>query len=1362
MSDWLLCIAWAIASTSLAEACSAEVRMAVLVDSHRAEDHGPETQAALQLARKLHQADVLAPDGEGAFFDASGGARLLAAYGVLWYHQGDSIDHAGLAYHPKTLDALRTYVADGHSLYLSGAALSTVRRLRVEPIQPRRGGPGTDGARAALVPLCTDHPIFQGLSKDGRPVEISNRGFPAFADFHASGGPTRGMLLARTPGGSENPLVEYELGKGRIVVMGWRLPHYSYLDNPYRGNLERLTANILDYLADCDQWQKIVLRPVPGPRRPKVELGVPEAQWRGLELAIRDLQETFGSRYPEADAYMQRLAELEKQHSALRGADEPINGDALAKLDEIVEHFRALQSDALLVNPLLDFDQLLLVRRGSGKLGLPRNWQSNSSLAPTGYDNQIAVLSPVSPGGKLRTLLDPEGGQFVGDVDLHFDAQRLLFSMPNKAGRWRVHEMHIDGTGLHELPLINEPDVSNYDACYLPDGRVVFTSTAPFVGVPCVRGSSHVTNLYLLEADGTIRQLTVDQEHNWCPTVLNNGRVLYQRWEYADTPHAFYRLLFHMNPDGTGQMEYYGSNSYWPNALFYARPIPNHPTKFVAVIGGHHDQPRIGELILFDTVRGRFEADGVVQRIPGRGEPVEPLLLDGLTRNRCPRFLHPYPLSEKHILVSCQPANDRPWGIYLVDVFDNFVLLHEEDYYAMLEPIPVRKTWRPPVIPDRIDRASGDAIVLMTDVYEGGGLKGVPRGSIKELRLISYHFAYHGMGGQVDRVGLDGPWDVKQMLGTVPVEDDGSAHFRIPAYTPISVQPLDAEGKAVQLMRSWFTAMPGEVLSCVGCHERQNTSPPSKATIAAVRPPSAIASWYGPARGFSFRREVQPVLDRHCVSCHSSATSQNGQPVADLTDRPDVNPQGKAATYNGGAHFPPSYMELRKLVRSPTLESDAHLLPPREFHADTTRLVRMLQKGHYGVQLDTEAWERFITWIDLHTPAHGTWSEIVGEARVAHQNQRRCELRSRYTGMIGNPEAIIAATATPLPVTPVEGQSESLSPRGRSHTNLASEGDATSTTFVKPLADGWPFDAAEAAKRQQAAGPAITCSFEIGPSVTLEMVLIPAGEFVMGDENGENDERPPCCVKLGQPFWLGRFEITNQQYGLYHPSHESRLEHGDFLQFSHRERGYPLDASNQPVVRVSWRNATGFCGWLSARTGRRFSLPTEAQWEYACRAGTTTPFWYGDLDSDFSPFANVSDATHHSVDTFGFGLPSGAIPPWRPADTRFDDHHRVSAPVGTCKPNPWGLCDMHGNVSEWTQTAYRPYPYDEGSGCNSMDADGKRIVRGGSWYDRPKHCRSSFRSAYPPDQVVFDVGFRVICEADEARYSGRQRLGFQP
>ena len=258
----------------------------------------------------------------------------------------------------------------------------------------------------------------------------------------------------------------------------------------------------------------------------------------------------------------------------------------------------------------------------------------------------------------------------------------------------------------------------------------------------------------------------------------------------------------------------------------------------------------------------------------------------------------------------------------------------------------------------------------------------------------------------------------------------------------------------------------------------------------------------------------------------------------------------------------------------------------------------------------------------------------------------------------------------------------------------------------------------------------------------------------MGDAEGDADERPPARVEIAKPFWMGRYEVTNEQFALFDPTHDSRLEHGDYLHFDERERGYALNRPQQPVVRVSWNRAMDFCRRLSERTGRTFTLPTEAQWEYACRAGTATPLWYGTLDSDFSACANVSDATHQAIHSYGWAFPFNALAPWRPADTRFDDKSRVSATIGCYRPNPWGLHDMHGNVAEWTSSEYCKYPYNptkDGAanpspGSTVLHNGDKRTVRGGSWYDRPKRTRSAHRHPNRPYQTIYDVGFRVICE----------------
>jgi len=1069
-----------------------------------------------------------------------------------------------------------------------------------------------------------------------------------------------------------------------------------------------------------------------------------------FRMAAEDLERTFPEAYPNGIKYLEEIDRYAAEKESLATALQTFDMAAFEK----AEAFLAFYRGALLENPLLDFDRLLFVRRGlsSPSLGLVQNWQSNCALPRTGFDDEIAVLSPPAPGGGVSTLYRPAGPVFVGDVDLHFDAGRMLFSSIGTNNCWQVFEIAIDGSGLRQVTPGDQPDVDNYDACYLPDGDIIFCSNAFFAAVPCVNGSTRAAMLYRMRPDGSgIRQLCFDQEHNWCPTVLDNGRVMYLRWEYTDTPHTHDRVLFHMNPDGTEQMEYYGSNSYWPNSLFYAKPVPGHPTQFMGIVSGHHGVPRMGELVLFDPARGRRESAGAIQRIPGYGIPVasdtnpkydSTLIQDNLVDNSWPKFLHPFPLSAKYCLVSCKPTPESLWGIYLVDVFDNILLLQEEPGYALFEPVPVRKRPTPPVIPSKVDLNRNDAVVYLANVYQGGGLDGIPRGAVKSLRLFTYHFLYPGMGGPQAVVGMEGPWDIKRIMGTVPVAEDGSAYFRVPANTPISAQPLDEEGKALQLMRSWFTAMPGEVLSCAGCHESQNTAPPAKLALAARRSPAEIKPWHGPSRGFNFLREVQPILDKYCAGCHDGSRDSipNLKERAYITDYTSVFHSGG----QDAGHFSVSYVELHRFVRRPGLESDYHLLTPMEFHADSTDLVQMLEKGHHGVQLDAEAWDRLITWIDLNAPFHGTWHEIAGQERVASPAQRRRELLKLYANMDQDFEAI--------PEIPREPVQTIIPPQ------------ETRAQAPEPVCPGWPFDAAEARRRQaEAAGtlrlaadgaePPAQQTIELGNGVALELALIPAGSFVMGSSEGYPDETPETAVVVGEPFWMARTEITNAQFESYDPTHDSGVESRFSMQFG--VRGFYVNAPGQPVVRVSWDEAMAFCEWLNAKTSRCFTLPTEAQWEYACRAGSAEAFSFGPLDADYSLDANFADQKLREFVCHTYKkerepwLHASKYDDWIPKDLRFNDGGFLSDGVALYRPNPWGLHDMHGNVWEWTRSVYRPYLYDENDGRNAPDVEGERVVRGGSWRDRPMRARSAMRLAYRPYQRVYNVGFRVVCAVDK-------------
>jgi formylglycine-generating enzyme required for sulfatase activity len=1000
---------------------------------------------------------------------------------------------------------------------------------------------------------------------------------------------------------------------------------------------------------------------------------------------------------PATRETLARLAEYEKALPEVLAGLAGKDAGAEQKAKEILD----FQAKVLLGNPLLDFDKLLLVRRaGDINKSLPPNWVGDCSLPRSGFDDEIAVLSPVRPEGQLSTVYKPANGSMAADVDLHWDAGKMLFSAVGKNGKWQVHEVNLDGSGLREVTKGEIAGYDNYDAAYTADGHILFVSNSVCRGVPCVGGGSPVGNLFRMNYDGGgVRQLCFDQDHNWYPTMMPDGGVLYTRWEYTDTPHYFTRLLFRMNPDGTGQSEYYGSNSLWPNSIFYARPMPGSNTKVVAVISGHHGDRRMGELIVFDNAKGRQEADGVVQRIPGWGKKVEPVIKDQLVSGVYPRFLMPWPLSDKYVLTAAQLSREMPWGIYLVDVFDNMTLIKDMPGNSLLEPIPLVARPRPPVIPDKVDLTRKDAVVYLLDVYRGSGLEGVPRGTVRSLRLFEYHYAYNKTGGHA-RIGVEGPWDIKRMLGTVPVEPDGSAVFRVPANRPIAVQPLDENGQALQLMRSWFTAMPGEMLSCVGCHERQTDSPPPSLNVAATRrKPSEIEPWYGPVRGMSFPREVQPVLDRFCVGCHDGATPGRPNFSAPITDKP-------------ASGFAPSYLALHPYVRRPGPESDYHMLPPCEYRANTSELVQMLRKGHHAVRLDAEAWDRLLTWIDLNVPDKGTWQEDIGHP-VGQSHDGRERILQLYAGVTEDPEAIPPA-------------------QDRSKIRFFCPPAETPPDRTVPSAAGWPFDAAEAKRRQAAAAAAVTRTVTLPGGQTMDLVLVPAGEYVMGDPQGQADCLPCCRVRIDKPFWIGKTEVTNKQYAAFDAAHDSRYI--DLPGKDHSTRGNPANKPDQPVIRISCDEATAFCRWLSGQAGEAFCLPTEAQWEYAARAGAAAALPTGGLDADFSKYANLADASVAAAMKF------------MPREQRFNDSQKIACEVGRYQPNAWGLLDMHGNVAEWTRTEYRPYPYKT-DGRDDDAAPGERVIRGGSWADRPFRSTSAFRLSYPKWQKVHNVGFRVVCPA---------------
>lgn len=1018
----------------------------------------------------------------------------------------------------------------------------------------------------------------------------------------------------------------------------------------------------------------------------------PQKVLEDARLAI----EYLGNKYTgyAASEYLEELRHLEEKQAT-------------------VEEINRLRKRALVLdNPEVRFDRILF--RSSKSSKFPSNWQGNSTYLRRGgeefypeFNDAFQVLS--LDDGSVQTIyqsLDPREG--IMDICLDWSGEKFLYSgIDTGSNTFHVYEMEVDGSGKRQItPDLEEID--HYNGIYLPNGKILFCSTASLNSVPCVGGRDYVGTLYEISPDGTgMRQVAFDQENDWYPWVKENGRVQYSRWEYTDNSHYFTRILLEMNPDGTANRSIYGSNSYWPNTLFYAKQTPGNTSRFSAIVSGHHGSARAGELYVFDQDKGDLEADGAIQRIPGRGKPVKPVIIDDYTAGRWPRFLHPFPLSENFFLVSGQLKPNDKWRLYLVDTFDNMIELGSGKSH-MFEPVPLMPRKLPPVIPDRRIESAENGILFIQDIYEGPGLEGIPRGTVAAIRIFTYGYAYR-LNGSHDTLAIEGGWDTKRILGTVPVEEDGSVMVKVPHHLPLSIQPLDEDGNALQVMRSWTAAQKGEVVSCVGCHEPSRAAPVARTTMASRKAPKELVPWSkaGQPYGYGFQREIQPILDRYCAGCHDGSDPQ----LPNLADRSEKRFSAKAI-------FSHSYMALHPYVRRPGPESDLHVLTPMDYHVSTSPLFQMLEKGHHGVKLDEASRRELATWVDLNVPYHATWTEVNGGEFTTAIAARTVEFKERFGGISDDIEWM-----PPLPET----RPEFLPPE----------------SIESPQAitlQGWPFDVESKPVKH-------TLSFN---GQTLEFVEIPAGRYVMGSVTGAPDEYPQTVVEIRKPFLMSTTEITNEQFRQFKPDHDSRVIDQQWK--DHIFPGYPANEPQMPVIRVTWNEAMAFAGWLSETTGLNITLPTEAQWEWAARAGSDQPFFFG--DSGFEDHANLADSRIGLLAVRGVNpqpVPGKSRTPlndYVPRDDSFDDG--ILVPTGTAQyqPNPFGLFDMHGNVAEWTRSSCRPYPYDGNDGRNDLSTTERKVVRGGSWRDRPNTATSSYRLMYAPYQKVYNVGFRLIIEME--------------
>lgn len=625
-------------------------------------------------------------------------------------------------------------------------------------------------------------------------------------------------------------------------------------------------------------------------------------------------------------------------------------------------------------------------------------------------DSSLNILELDGLYGRVRTLIEDRGG-ILRNPDVSYDGQRLLFAWKKSDRRddFHLYEMDLNTGDLRQLT--HGLGFADYEGVYLPDGNIVFSSTRCCQTVDC--NWVEASNLYVMDDYGQfMRRVGFDQVHTIFPTVTDDGRVLYTRWEYNDRGQIYPQPLFQMNPDGTNQRELYGGNSWFPTNIIHARKIPG-SRKVLAVVTGHH-RPAHGKLAVIDPAAGRQEGRGVQLIAPIRSTDyvrVDRYALDGN------QFQYPFPISEEQFLVTLAlPTPEGELGrfnIYLMDRRGGRELLAEpqsaDSSIGCKQILPLAARPRPTPRPSEVDYRKDVGTFYVQDVYQGLGLQGVRRGTIKRLRVVTLKYRAAAIG-QLSQDGLggnsgvttpvaigNGSWDAKVVLGTVKVHDDGSAFFQAPARMPLYFQALDDRGRSVQTMRSWTTLMPGEVQSCVGCHEHKNTVPRAALgiSLALKAAPQALTPFNGPPRGFSFTNEIQPILDKHCISCH---TGEADKPI-DLTSRPVLLGKTKRK-------FSQAYLTLthtkgdcgnwdHALVNWIDCMSEPTMLPPYHRGAATSKLMTILDQGHEGVELSQNEFERIACWIDLLVPYCGDYREANAWSDKERDFYGRAELKRK-------------------------------------------------------------------------------------------------------------------------------------------------------------------------------------------------------------------------------------------------------------------------------------------------------------------------------------------------------------------------------
>ncbi|MBN1816863.1 MAG: discoidin domain-containing protein [Sedimentisphaerales bacterium] len=702
---------------------------------------------------------------------------------------------------------------------------------------------------------------------------------------------------------------------------------------------------------------------------------------------------------------------LEQELEAIRNlcnAVEP--GDALQRFAAYLK-LCDLRRRIAFSNPLLDFDKILFITR-------------HRSLFNHMCDQYYGINT--LPGGALCVLEDPFGlnpqvhnilaestvnkGRLIGtqltegsflSPDLSYDAKSVTFAYVEckgdtehryhtdpERGHWHpqrcyhLFKVNLDGSNLQQL---TDGTWNDFDPCWLPNGRIAFISERRGGYLRCGRVCPTYT-LYDMALDGgDIRCLSPHETNEWHPGVTHDGMIIYTRWDYVDRHGCTAHLPWTTTPDGHNARAVHGNFSpreVRPDMELDFRAIPG-SHRFIATAAPHHGQA-FGSLVIIDPHIEDDDAMAPVRRITPEVDFPE-------TQGGAQVYGTAWPLSEKYYLAVYDPTMQigmggqgqsyrrGNYGIYLVDVFGNKELLYRDPEIACQNPIPLRPRQRPPVVPDAALRVAQDepaeGTMAVMNVYDS--LAPWPKGiRIKALRIyqilpmsVPSGEPPHEIGLRLP-TGLDSVILARYVLGTAPVEADGSAHFYVPAKKEVFFQALDQDGLAIQSMRSATYVQPGEQLLCQGCHEPRHRAPsaPQRLPLALQRPPSRLRPDVDGSNPFSYPRLVQPVLDKHCVACHK----EQPEKAPRLDD--EVIVKGRQKWYASYFSLAPEFGYWKY--------GNRHRTTPGQFGARASKLYALLKEGHYDVKLSEEDMHRMTLWLDSCSVFYGVYEEEGGIAQL--------------------------------------------------------------------------------------------------------------------------------------------------------------------------------------------------------------------------------------------------------------------------------------------------------------------------------------------------------------------------------------------